>query len=322
LRVAFAGTSGFALPALAALRAHHEVVGVLTLPDRLSGRDRKLTATPVKIAARAWQLPLWEPPTLGNEADLATLSGWGAELLVVVAYGLILPCAVLALPPLGCVNIHASLLPRWRGAAPIQRALLAGDLETGVSIMRMDEGLDTGPLLLQRRVLIRGEHTAGSLAAELATLGAAALIEALAGLAAGTLTATPQPAQGVTYAAKITKTEARIDWSAEAAGIERQVRAFNPWPVAETRLEGEQLRIFGAHVASSSGFTPAPVSNVPLNESNCVDPGTIVSVDRESIVVQCGHGRLALTQVQRPGRRAVAAGEYARALNLVGRRLG
>jgi methionyl-tRNA formyltransferase len=321
LRVAFAGTSGFALPALAALRAHHELVGVLTRPDRLSGRGRKLTASPVKIAARAWQLPLWEPQTLAAGAELATLRAWDPELLVVVAYGLILPREVLALPPLGCVNIHASLLPRWRGAAPIQRALLAGDFETGVSIMRMDAGLDTGPLFLQRRMLIRGEHTGGSLAAELATLGAAALIEALEGLAAGTLTATPQPAQGVTYAAKIDKAEARIDWSADAAAIERQVRAFNPWPVAETRFEGEQLRIHGAHALPPCEPAPKSASNAPIKAANCSDPGTIVSVNRESVVVQCGHGCLALTEVQRPGRRVVPAAEYARALNLVGRRL-
>ena len=310
------------MPALAALRAHQEVVGVLTRPDQPGGRGRKLIASPVKVAALAWQLPLWEPHTLGHGAELATLRAWDAELLVVVAYGLILPRDVLTLPPLGCVNIHASLLPRWRGAAPIQRALLAGDSETGVSIMRMDAGLDTGPLLLQRRVLIRGEHTGGSLGAELAVLGAATLIEALEGLAAGTLTPTPQPQHGVTYAAKIEKAEARIDWGADAAGIERQVRAFNPWPVAETRLEGEQLRIFSAHAFSPGRSTPISASNMQVNAPNCVDPGTIVSVDRKSVIVQCGHGCLALTQVQRPGRRAVAAGEYARDLNLVGRRLG
>jgi methionyl-tRNA formyltransferase len=322
LRVAFAGTSEFALPALAALRAHDELVGVLTQPDRKSGRGQHLGATPVKRAALAERLPIAQPQTLRSDAARVTLAAWKPEVLVVVAYGLLLPPEVLALPRLGCINVHASLLPRWRGAAPIQRALLAGDTETGVTIMQMESGLDTGAVLLQRRFPIRHSDTGGSLCDELAALGASALIEALEGLAGGVLRPTPQPTQGITYAAKIDKAEARIDWSGDAAAIERQVRAFNPWPVAETRLEGEQLRIFAARVVPPEESELASVRNVSLKDRKCADPGTIMSVDRESVIVQCGHGCLALTAVQRPGRRAVGAGDYARALALVGRRLG
>ena len=185
LRVAFAGTPEFALPALEALRAHHEVVGVLTQPDRPSGRGRRLGPSAVKLAALTAQLPLAQPATLRSESAIAALGAWRPQVLVVVAYGLLLPGEVLTLPPHGCVNIHASLLPRWRGAAPIERAILSGDAETGVSIMQMDAGLDTGPLLLQRRLGIRSNDTGGSLRAELATLGASALLEALRGLEAG-----------------------------------------------------------------------------------------------------------------------------------------
>ena len=244
LRVAFAGTPEFALPALEALRAQHHVVGVLTQPDRPSGRGRHLTREPGEARGARAGLPLAQPPTLASDTARTQLALWAPDVLVVVAYGLLLPRELLALPRFGCLNIHASLLPRWRGAAPIQRALLAGDAETGVSIMQMEAGLDTGPLLLQRRLAIEPGATAGSLQEALARLGAAALIEVLAALEAGTQPPpVPQSAAGVTYAAKILKAEARIDWTAEAPGIERQVRAFNPWPVAETSLEGAQLRI-------------------------------------------------------------------------------
>ena len=313
MRVAFAGTPQFALPALAALRAHHDVVGVLTQPDRPSGRGRKLTANAVKQAALAAPLPLAQPHTLADEAARAQLAAWRPEVLVVVAYGLILPREILLIPRLGGINIHASLLPRWRGAAPIQRALLAGDSETGVTIMQMDQGLDTGPILLQRRIAITPAHTGGSLNEELAALAAAALIEALQGLRAGTLAPRAQPAQGATYAPKIEKTEARIDWKVDVGQIERQVRAFNPSPVAETLLGGEQLRICAAHVSGD---------NVPEKLTKSVDPGVIVAVQDESIIVRCGHGYLAVTRVQRPGRRPVSARDYALGLSLVGRQLG
>jgi methionyl-tRNA formyltransferase len=314
LRIAFAGTPEFALPALAALITHHQVVGVLTQPDRPQGRGRKLTDGPVKAAALAAHLPLAQPQSLKGEAGRAPLAAWNPDVLVVVAYGLILPAEVLRLPRLGCVNIHASLLPRWRGAAPIQRAILAGDPESGVSIMQMDSGLDTGPVLLQRRCAISRDYTGGRLHDELSVLGATALLAALDGLERGSLTGVPQPQQGATYAAKIDKAESRIDWRRDALDIERQVRAFNPWPVAETTLEGEQLRIFAAR-AESSSFER-------LNTPKSVDPGSIISVQDDYMRVACGIGTLAVTQVQRPGRRPMPVPDFSHSLTLIGRRLG
>jgi methionyl-tRNA formyltransferase len=314
LRVAFAGTPEFALPALAALLAQHSIVGVLTQPDRPRGRGRKLAASPVKIAAESQQLPLAQPQTLKSAAARAQLLAWRPDVLVVVAYGLLLPAEILALPPLRCINIHASLLPRWRGAAPVQRALLAGDTETGVTIMQMDEGLDTGPVLLQRRFAISASHTSGSLHAALSTLGAAALLDALEGLAAGTLSASPQPLEGVTYAPRIEKAEARIDWSRDALEIERQVRAFNPWPVAETALEGEPLRILAAQAE--------PAAIQPSKDDKSDNSGAIISVHDDFMRVRCGRGYLRVTQVQRPGRRRVGVRDYSHSVALTGRRLG
>jgi methionyl-tRNA formyltransferase len=238
-----------------------------------------------------------------------------------VAYGLILPREVLALPPLGCLNIHASLLPRWRGAAPIERAILAGDAETGVTIMQMDSGLDTGPVLLRRRLAISSSHTAGTLRDELSRLGAAALLEALEGLTQGTLKATPQPAEGVSYAAKIAKSEARIDWRRDAPDIERQIRAFNPWPVAETALDGEPLRIFEACAEGQDSDSQA-ASNASKKQPKSVESGTIVAVLDDFVLVQCGQGRLRILEVQRPGRRRVSARDYAHGMSLAGRQLG
>jgi methionyl-tRNA formyltransferase len=322
LRAAFAGTPEFALPALAALRAHTEVVGVLTQPDRPSGRGRRLAASAVKSAAAAAHLPLAQPLTLAGEAARAVLAKWQPDVLVVVAYGMLLPPEVLALPRYGCINVHASLLPRWRGAAPVQRAILAGDTQTGVSIMQMDAGLDTGPVLLQRRIGMRADHTAGSLRDELAALGAVALLEALEGLSAGTLRASPQPREGVTYAAKISKAEARIDWTRAAADIERQVRAFNPWPMAETLLEGEQLRVLAARVAPPAAYQDSPEAKRAERVDKISEPGSIVAVSTDSMTVQCGRGCLGITQVQRPGRRPVSVADYSHSLGLAGRRLG
>jgi methionyl-tRNA formyltransferase len=313
LRVAFAGTPEFALPALAALRSQHEVVGVFTQPDRPSGRGRRLRASPVKEAALAGQLPLAQPPTLKGEAARAQLSSWRPDVLVVVAYGLIVPPDVLSLPPLGCINVHASLLPRWRGAAPVERAILAGDARTGVTIMQLDEGLDTGPMLLQRPVEISRAHTGGTLRRQLAALGAELLIEALAGVGSRTLTAQSQPLEGVTYAPRIEKSEARIDWSREALEIERQVRAFNPQPIAETRLGEEQLRVFAARALDHIGVELA---------AKTLDPGTIIGVRDGSVLIQCGHGILAVSEVQRPGRRPISARDLSNTLSLPGRRLG
>jgi methionyl-tRNA formyltransferase len=348
LRVAFAGTPDFALPAFRALiNSPHQVVGVLTQPDRPKGRGRQLASSPVKLAALEHGVPVSQPSSLKQEADRADLAGWQPDVLVVVAYGLILPRAVLDLPRLGCVNIHASLLPRWRGAAPIQRAILAGDEVTGVSIMSMDIGLDTGPVFLERRLSIEATDTGGSLHDRLAAEGAAALLEVLAQMAAGSAISTPQREDGVTYAAKIDKSEALINWQLSAAQIERQVRAFNPWPIAETRFEGEQLRVHGAHrvlsasvaraIPQASGAAVAPAASqdpgarpvvvparddAPTSGSISGEPGTIVAVHDGFITVSCGSGILALTEVQRPGRRPVAARDLINTVELLGRRLG
>jgi methionyl-tRNA formyltransferase len=325
LRVAFAGTPDFAVPALEALLSSgHSVVGVLTQPDRPKGRGRQIAASPVKVAAHAYGIHVSQPKSLKSEAGRAELAAWHPDVLVVVAYGLILPPAALALPRLGCINIHASLLPRWRGAAPIQRAILAGDSDTGVTIMLMDAGLDTGPMLLQKRMPIDPRDTGGSLHDRLATLGAAALLEGLDKLATGTLEPQPQPSAGVTYAAKIDKAEGLIDWSRGAIEIERQVRAFNPWPVAETRLDGEQLRVFAASAEDTSRDQPWPSAEVigEFRESAGSEPGTIVAVRDDSVIVQCGSGRLALHRLQRPGRRAVEARDFAHGVQLLGHRLG
>jgi len=309
LRIAFAGTPEFALPALTALAIHHQIVGVLTQPDRKAGRGQKLAPSAVKQAAAARELPLAQPATLKSEAARSLLARWDPQLLVVVAYGLILPPDILALPPHGCINIHASLLPRWRGAAPIERAILAGDRETGVTIMQMDSGLDTGPLLLQRPVPIAESDTGGSLREKLATLGAALLLEAIEGLAAGTLHARPQPQSGVTHAAKISKAEARIDWARDAIDIEREIRAFNPWPIAVTALAAEPLRILAGRAEPGSPERASP-------------PGCIVSVDADSMLVACGRGALRVSEVQRPGRRVLSVRDYSHSVALLGRQLG
>lgn len=311
LRVAFAGTPEFARRALqAVLCSRHEVVGVFTRPDRPRGRGLRIAESPVKEAALAAQLPLAQPATLLGGAALDELAGWRAEVLVVVAYGLMLPQTMLSAARLGSVNIHASLLPRWRGAAPIQRALLAGDAQTGITLMRMQASLDTGPILLQRALDIGAADTSGSLHDALAKLGAEILVDGLDALAGGPLRETPQPRDGVTYAAKITKSEAVILWQRSAIEIDRQVRAFNPWPVAETRFEGEQLRILAARVGEDAPEAPAAL------------PGTIVAVLDDALVVRCGEGRLALTHLQRPGRRPVAARQFAGSRALLGQRLG
>jgi methionyl-tRNA formyltransferase len=318
VRVVFAGTPEFALPALRALIATHELVGVLTQPDRPSGRGRHLSASPVKTLAAAQSLPLAQPATLKEQEARAQLTAWRPDVLVVVAYGLLLPAEVLRLPRYGCLNIHASLLPRWRGAAPVQRAILAGDAATGVTIMQMNAGLDTGPILLARERAIGAADTGGSLHDALAPLGATALLEALEGLAAGTLVPRPQPTLGVTYAAKIAKPEARIDWTQDAAGIERQVRAFNPWPIAETELRGERLRIHAAAVPEAD-----IVRNMPLKDLDLSRSGVIVGIQGGNLLVQCGDGALlAVREVQRPGGKVLAVSEFAHNLDLPGSQLG
>ncbi len=308
LRVAFAGTPQFAVPVLQALQhSRHRLVGVLTQPDRPKGRGRQLSASPVKLAAEA-HVPVRQPAALKTPADWAALLEWRPEVLVVVAYGLILPQAVLDLPPLGCLNVHASLLPRWRGAAPIERALLAGDAETGLTVMRMEAGLDTGPILLQRRVPIEPSDTGGSLHDRLAELSGPLLLEALEGLARGTLSATPQPAEGVTYARKLEKREAQIDWARPAVEIERQIRALRPRVTAETvRIDPdsgaeERLLVHAARLAPETAGSGAP-------------PGTLLQADGNHhdgyLRVQCGVGSLDLLALQRPGGAPQCAGVFA-----------
>ena len=309
LRIAFAGTPQFALPALQALlKSRHQVVGVLTQPDRPAGRGQQMRASPVKLLALDAQLPLAQPSSLKTEESRAELTQWAADVLVVVAYGLILPPPVLALPRLGCVNIHGSLLPRWRGAAPIQRAILAGDAETGVTIMQLDAGLDTGPMLLERVRPIGSQDTAGDLHDALSELGAAALLEALDGLAAGALKPRAQPAEGVSYAPKIEKSESPLDWSVSAIHLDRKIRAFNPWPVAETRFAGESLRVLRARIAEPMGAHDAP--------------GTLLGIAEDGLRVACGEGVLAVRELQRAGKRPVSARDFANAVRLAGLRFG
>jgi len=308
LRIVFAGTPEFAVPPLEALRAAgHDLVAVYTQPDRPAGRGQALTQSPVKRRALEFGLAVEQPATLRTPDAVERLRTLDADLMVVVAYGLILPQAVLDVPRLGCWNIHASLLPRWRGAAPIQRAVQAGDAVTGVTIMQMEAGLDTGPMLLARETPIGARELAGELHDRLSRLGAEAIVAAIDEWQAGRITPTAQPAAGVTYAAKLSKAEARIDWSQPAVVIDRLVRAFNPWPVAETTWDGRQLRVWQSE--------PEP-SSVPAA------PGTVLESSGGRIVVATGDGALRLLHVQAAGRRAMSAAEFLNAHSLAGARLG
>jgi methionyl-tRNA formyltransferase len=305
LAVVFAGTPAFALPSLDAIAAsHHRIAAVLTQPDRPSGRGRRMAASPVKERALALGLPVMQPATLRGGAAQDSIAAFAPDAMVVVAYGLILPAEALALPRLGCLNVHASLLPRWRGAAPVARAILAGDPVTGVCVMRMEADLDTGPVMLRRETAIGPRETAGELEEQLAREGGLAIVEALDALAAGRAAFEPQDDARATYAAKLTKAEARLDWREAAVALDRRVRALNPRPVAETVLDGAQLRVYEAEVATAA---PGPV------------PGTILRADAAGIAVMTGDGALLLTRVQLPGRRIVTAGELANARELTGR---
>ena len=304
LAVAFAGTPSFALPALDAIaKSRHRLVVIYTQPDRPAGRGLALSASPVKTRALALGIGVEQPKTLRDPDALTPLSSYAPDVMVVVAYGLLLPQAILDSPRLGCLNIHASLLPRWRGAAPVARAIEAGDAQTGVCIMRMEAGLDTGPVMLRREVEVGPRETAGELEARLAAVGAVIVVEALDSLAAGSAKFEPQDALGVTQARKLQKSEARIDWKQPAEMIERRVRALNPRPIAETRLEGLQLRIWQARaVAACAG----------------PKPGTILAAGHAGIVVMTGRDALALESLQLPGRRAVAAADFANTRGFVG----
>jgi methionyl-tRNA formyltransferase len=297
LRVVFAGTPDFSVPCLEACRASGaDVVAVYTQPDRPAGRGRKLTPSPVKQAALAAGIAVEQPESLKSAEAQQALAAYRPDLLVVVAYGLILPRKVLAIPRHGCWNVHASLLPRWRGAAPIQRAILAGDTESGVDLMQMEAGLDTGPVLLERRTPITGDDTGGSLHDRLSVLGAEALAEGLARLLAGeSLVAQPQVEAGVVYAHKLDKAEAKLDFSRPALELERQVRAFDPWPVAEGEIAGEPLRIWAARA---------------IELDHHAAPGSVLAASRDGIDLACGHGALRVTALQRAGGKRIGAVDY------------
>lgn len=298
MKIIFAGTPQFAASALAALHREHQVVAVLTQPDRPAGRGMQLAVSAVKQLAIQYGLPVLQPATLKSAEVQREIAALGAEVMVVAAYGLILPKAVLQLPLHGCLNIHASLLPRWRGAAPIQRAIQAGDAETGITIMQMDEGLDTGDMLLQRSCPIAKDDTAQTLHDKLAELGARSLLEALRLLQEHRLTAVKQDDAAATYAAKLLKSEARIDWRQDARLIERAVRAFNPFPVCHAELNGTMIKIWQARLCADQQG----------------DPGEVSAVDKSGISVACGKDALCLEVLQRPGGKAQPVAQFLQAM--------
>lgn len=314
MRIVFAGTPEFSVGCLNALvDAGHDVVACYTQPDRKAGRGRKLTASPVKARALELGIPVEQPLNFKAEEDCQTLAAYQADLMVVVAYGLLLPKVVLDTPQRGCVNVHASILPRWRGAAPIQRAVVAGDKESGVTIMQMDVGLDTGDMLLIEKTPLAADETGGSLHDRLATIGSQLLVKAIAQMESGSLIATPQDDSQANYAHKLDKAEAVIDWSTPVAQIEQTIRGFNPWPVAETQLAEKRIRIWQAE---------------PLaNEQAGGQPGEILAADKTGIVVACGDGSLRITQLQNVGGKAMRAADFLNGFNggadaLVGQSLG
>jgi methionyl-tRNA formyltransferase len=311
LKLGFAGTPDFAVPALERLAERHPIAAVFTQPDRPAGRGQGLHLSPVKRRALELGLTVHQPASFKTPEALEMLRAAQVDLLIVVAYGLILPATVLKVPERGCLNIHASLLPRWRGAAPIQRALLAGDPVTGVTIMRMEAGLDTGPMLLSRSVRIDARDNAKSLHDKLAALGAQLIEESLQALKAGALPEVAQPLEGVTYAAKIDKAEAQIQWGQHAEEISRQVRAFNPAPVAETRFEGKQLRIWEAEPIDS-----------PASSGLGRPPGSVLTATREGIDTICGTGVLRILKLQLAGRKPLPVREFLQGQRLDGTRFG
>lgn len=304
MKLIFAGTPDFAVPTLNALVEHgHQIVGVYTQPDRPAGRGRKLTASPVKQRALALGLPVFQPLNFKQAADRDELAALNADAMIVIAYGLILPQSVLDTPKHSCFNVHGSLLPRWRGAAPIQRAIAAGDTETGITIMQMDAGLDTGDMLHKTPCPITPQTTGASLHDQLASLGATAMVKVLDDLANHQLQPAKQDDSLATYAHKLDKAEARIDWAQPATQIDRQIRAFNPWPVAHTSLDEKPLRIWAAAL---------------LPDQANAAPGTIINSGKTSIDVATGNGVLRLTQIQPAGKKAMPAADYANARALTG----
>ncbi len=309
LKLIFAGTPEFAATILQGLlTSGHEICAVYTQPDRPAGRGRKLKASAVKELALQHQLPVHQPQTLKDPQEQQILRDYQADLMIVVAYGLLLPKAVLEAPRLGCVNVHASLLPRWRGAAPIQRAIQSGDAQTGVTIMQMDEGLDTGAMLLKRTTPILAEDNAASLHDRLASLGRDALLEALAEIANGSARPEKQNEAQSTYARKIDKAEATIDWRQSAQQIHNHIRAFNPWPVATTELDGQALRIWQAQVLEDTKASQAA-------------PGMVLNETKQGIDVATGAGVLRLQTVQLPGGKPLAVSDFLNAHSLAGKSL-
>lgn len=311
MRLIFAGTPEFAACALDAIaRAGHRIVQVLTRADQPAGRGQKLRASPVKLRAQALGIPVEQPRSLRDPDRWAALRALEADVMVVAAYGLLLPPEVLAIPRLGCLNIHASLLPRWRGAAPIQRAIEAGDDATGITIMQMDAGLDTGPMLMSRALSIGPRETAGRLHDRLAGLGAELVVEALDALAAGRLSARPQPEEGVTYAHRIRKEESQIDWQASAALLERRMRAFDPWP-------GMVSHLLVPPVAAIKFW-----SAVALDRTHAAQPGEIIDASGR-LHIACGDGVLAVRELQRAGGRRLPVADFLKGSALsAGQRFG
>jgi methionyl-tRNA formyltransferase len=322
-RILFAGSPEFAVPSLQALlNSQHATVAVLTQPDRPAGRGRKTVIGPVKAAALAADVPVLQPTTLRDSEVQRSLQELQPDLLVVVAYGQLLPVEVLQIPRAGCVNVHASLLPRWRGAAPIQAAVLAGDTETGVCLMQMEAGLDTGPVYCCERTQIGSDETAGQLQERLAVMGGELLARQLDALLAGQLQALPQSAGGATYAGRIQKIDGNIDWALSADEIQRRIRAYNPWPVAQTLLDGEALRCWGVTRVPDHTFIAGESGTEGTSKVINASPGTILAADHRGIAVQTGDGILLLTEVQAAGRRRISGSEFANSRALVSTVLG